>query len=112
LDKNICTFDTKRKVNANKSFLNSKIFNINKVGALQCHCYIFVRENAGNPFLNTVPTIFNHFCAFNYFRDGLVKSLISNTYLHNIRLRMKCNNLMQREMFITIAKQSEKNASI
>jgi hypothetical protein len=54
---------------------------------IQCHSYDFVHENVGNPALNTRPTIFNHFFGhFYYFRDGLVKSLISNIYPQNTRL--------------------------
>jgi hypothetical protein len=37
-----------------------------------------VHENAGNPALNTRPTILNLFVHFYYFIDGLVKSFISN----------------------------------
>jgi hypothetical protein len=40
-----------------------------------------VHENVGNPALNTRPTILNNFFVyFYYFRDVLVKSLISNIY--------------------------------
>jgi hypothetical protein len=48
--------------------------------------YDFVHENVGNPALNTRPTILKHFFVnFYYFRDGLVKNLISNIYCQNIR---------------------------
>jgi hypothetical protein len=47
---------------------------------------LLVHENVDNPALNTRPTIFNPFFVhFYHFRDGSVKSLISNMYNQNIR---------------------------
>jgi hypothetical protein len=43
-----------------------------------------------------------------YFRDGLVKSLISNIYCQNIRLWMKCNHLTQIEILLVTQNKSEK----
>jgi hypothetical protein len=50
------------------------------------------------------------FVHFYYFRDGLVKILISNKYCQNIRLWMKCNHLTQREILSQMQNKSEKNA--
>jgi hypothetical protein len=69
----------------------------------------FCAKNVGNPALNTRPTILNHFFVhFYFFRDGFVKSLISNNYCQNVRVRMKCNHLMQREILLLIQNKREK----
>jgi hypothetical protein len=48
------------------------------------------------------------FVHFYYCRDGLVKSLISNIYSQNMRLWMKSNHLMQREILSVMQNKSEK----
>jgi hypothetical protein len=48
------------------------------------------------------------FVHFYDFRNGLVKSLISNIYSQNIRLWWKCNHLMQRAILSLTQNKSEK----